>query len=147
MPKANSKNIRVFTDWFGIDTKSKLKELEVCESLYSTLTEPGVEWSSDRTGFWVEEGNSYYRHRCDNAKYFNYPVPVSKDFKINDNMIVKIDKIYIGRVQGSESKRLADEQLDPYYLKLAQEDLAANPIKEEKFDWDHLKQEVDGEVL
>ena len=147
MAKSNSKNIRVFQDWFGIDNKSKALELETCEKLYSTLTDNKWEWSSDKSGFWVEEGGLYYRHRFSNGKYFNYPVPSEKDFKINGNEIIKIDKIHIGRVQGSESKRQSDEQIDPYYTKLAREDVSANPTNEEQVDWEFLKQQIDGEVL
>jgi hypothetical protein len=146
MSKTNSKNIRVFPDWFGIDTKSKTIELAICDKLYLTLTDNKHVWSSDKSGFWAEQGAPYFKHLCDNGKYFNYPTQISKDFKINDNQIIKIDKIHIGRVNGSESRRLADEELDPHYLKLAKEDLAEHS-PEIPFDWEFLKQEVDGEVL
>lgn len=144
MAKSNSKNTRVFIDWFGIDSKSKLAEIDACQKLYSLIEENKWEWSSDKTGFWVESGGEFFKHVCSNGKYFNYPIEV-KNFDINDVKIVKINKQHIGKILGSEAQRGVSETVDPYYMRLAEKDLQENPRHEEGFDWDHLKQEMEKE--
>jgi hypothetical protein len=144
MAKSNSKNIRVFIDWFGIDSKSKIAEMEACKNLHSLISEDSWEWVSDKSGFWVESGGFYFKHHCSNGKFFNYPIEV-KNFDINDVKIVKITKQGIGKVLGSEAQRGVSAEVDPYYFKLAEKDLQENPTNEAGFDWEHLKQEMEKE--
>lgn len=151
MTRSNARNIRIFNDWFGIDNKSIQEESSLCELLYNKYPhEYGL--APDKTGFWVEQKNFYYRHKCNNGKYFNYPIEISKDFSIGDSKIIKIDRIYIGKIAGAaQQKDLSslnddDPQRDAHLLKMAEEDLAKNPLKEHGFDWEHLKTSMEGEA-
>lgn len=140
--KANSKNIRVFPDWFGIDSKSKRKELEVCNQLFDIIKDNTWEWSSDKGGFWVEERNFYYKHICDNDKFFNYPIQIPV---IDGCKVIKTEKKYVGKIAGNEAKRTTSEELDQYYVDAALKDVKENPIKEDGFDWEHVKQTMESE--
>lgn len=144
MPKSNSKNIRVFKDWFGNDLKSRLKEVDICNKLFDIIQKNEWEWSSDKGGFWIEEKNFYYKHICDNEKYFNYPIEL-KDYCLEDCKVIKIEKSYVGKIAGNEAKRTVSEQLDKYYVDAAKKDLQEHPIKEEKFDWQHIKDTMESE--
>lgn len=149
MPKTNSKNIRIFKGWFGIDNKSMQKELGLCELLYINYPHT-CEQSSDKTGFWVEQNNCYYKYKCDNGQYFNYPVEIDRDLIIDDSKIIKIDRIYIGKIVGSAQKH-SEAPVEQYsendarLYELAKQDLAEHPVKEEKFDWQHIKTVMDKE--
>jgi len=144
MPKSNAKNIRVFIDWFGNDLKSKQKEVELCQKLFDKIKDNALEWSSDKGGFWIEERNHYYKNICENGKFLNYPIEL-KDEEIDGSKVIKTQRCWIGKISGNEVKRTVASELDPYYVDAAQKDLKEHPIKEEGFDWGHIKQTLENE--
>jgi len=139
-----TKNIRVFTGWFGISKKSKAQESEICvkfaESISGAVFANKWEWSSDKTSFWVDNKNHYFNHEClgecDNS--FDYPVPLKKCLVCNGGNLNTTKKT-VGRV-GGVGENTPIGQHSEYHLKNAKEDLKNNPRPEEgAIDWDELR--------
>ncbi len=158
MAKSNSKNIRVFPDWFGIDNKSIREHQAFCEFLYNKIQPNNWEWSSDKSCFWLEEKSCYYTYYLDDGsktpKQFNLPVKIeSIVLEISENTVTElkpgsigvkgIGKMTIGKIHGSEAQRTYSGEVDPFYFEQAKQELQENPIPQAGFDWDVVKQAVE----
>ena len=139
-----SKNLKVFGNWFAMDSLSQDQETALCLKMGQAAGDPkGWDWGSDQKSFWLPERSHYYTHRCDTCKKsFNYPVEISAcpvcDSKISSK------SVWLGRIEPPSEKEWSNSMnkipvADPGLLQRAQEELAENPVKEEGFDWQHLR--------
>ena len=147
MANVNSQNIRIFTKWFGIDSKSKKAEAELAALLREKNPCENISWTEEGTSFWAEEKTSYIRHFCSDGSSFNYPVKVSEIPGKIDIIILRAERFRIGKIRGAED-RLQDNvgELD-YFSKLAKQDVKDNPIPEQGFDWEHVRKEIGNDIF
>jgi len=165
MAKTNSRNVRVFPDWFSkIDNKSAREHQALCEFLYNKIDPNTWEWSSDKTCFWVGEKSSYYKYVLDDGRWLaprsatprEFYLPVLLDditidiapesstgFPSGNYSVKSTSSVNLGKINGSEAQRTYSGELDPHYAELARQELAANPIPEDNFDWDLVKEAME----
>lgn len=143
-----SKSIRVFNQWFAMDSKSQLREGDICSDMAGKITSnDGWEWDSEKKCFWLKEKNVYYNHACETCKKnFNYPVSVEVCPVCSDK-VSKCKAVWVGRVEPPSEREWDNSQnkrgeVDPTLVQRAKEDLAKNPVKEEGFDWQHLRDNI-----
>lgn len=104
----------------------------------------GWGWDSEKKCFWLKEKSHYFNHVCEACrKDFNYPVTVEK-CPVCSNAVSRCKAVWVGRVEPPSEKEWDNSQnkrgeLDPALVQRAKEDLAQNPVKEESFDWQHLR--------
>ena len=139
-----SKSIRVFNGWFGMDTLSQEQETSTCSAMAEGVgTSDNWGWDSEKKCFWLKENTYYVIHRCPTCKKnFNYPVTVEKCPVCSSETTSK--NVWIGRIEPPSEKEWGNSMnkiptANPDLIKRAQEDLALNPVKEEGFDWQHLR--------
>lgn len=137
-----SKSIRVFKGWFDMDSASQIREADLCQSMASTL-KSDCSWDSEKKCFWVRSKSEYFKHHCDTcAKDFNYPVQCTSCPVCSSQVSSK--SVWIGRIEPPSEKEWSNSMnkvpvANPELLKRAQEDLRENPVHEEGFDWQHLR--------
>lgn len=143
-----SKSIRVFSGWFGMDSKSQIKETEICISMAESIIDnPGWTWDSEKKCFWLQEKSHYFKHSCETCKKeFNYPVSI-KYCSVCSSEIAKCKAVWIGRVEPLSEKEWDNSQnksgeLDPQLVQRAKEELSVNPVQEAGFDWQHLRDNI-----
>lgn len=104
----------------------------------------GWEWNTDKTSFWLKERNNYFTHRCESCKKdFNYPVPVSH-CPVCSSKIEKCRARWVGRIEPPSEKEWNNStskqpNVNPELAAMARQELAANPVQEAGFDWQHLR--------
>lgn len=107
-------------------------------------TSNGWDWDPEKKCFWLEEKNHYFNHVCETCKKdFSYPVQIEV-CPVCSAKVSKCRAVWVGRVEplserewdNSQNKR---QELDPGLVQRAKDDLAKNPVKEESFDWQHLR--------
>lgn len=128
-----------------MDSKSQIREGDICRSMAEKIeTVSGWEWDSEKRCFWLQEKSHYYSHGCDTCKKdFSYPVTV-EICPVCNSKVSKCKAIWVGRVEPPSEKEWDNSQnrrqeLNPVLVQRAKEDLAKNPVKEESFDWQHLR--------
>jgi len=139
-----SKSIRVFSGWFGMDTLSQEQEASTCAAMAEGAgASDNWGWDSEKKCFWLKENTYYLVHKCSTCKKsFNYPVVVEKCPVCHNDTASK--NVWIGRIEPPSEKEWGNTMnkiptANPELIKRAQEDLALNPVKEEGFDWQHLR--------
>ena len=141
MAKSNSQNIKVFPEWFDIDLDSFEREIMLCGKLFALIENNKWEWNSDKNGFWIEERSGYFRQHSSNDKIVNFQI-VLKEIPGLDVEINSIDPVPVGRVIGADAKRFSKGAIHPHLLKQARQDVLDNPIQEQGFDWDVLRESL-----
>jgi len=165
MAKTNSRNVRVFPDWFSkIDNRSIREHRDLCEFLYNKVDSHECEWSADKTSFWVSEKTSYYKYVLDDGRWLaptgtparefylpeklkeitiNIGVDSATGFPAGEYEVKEISEVVLGKIHGSEAQRTYSAEISPHYAEMAKKDLAENPIPQDNFDWDLVKEAME----